>query len=275
MTEPIHGRSEGSAQRNALESLTEEQQKALREWSSHPWFYATGRWEGKPIWVTQDENDDFEPYKAFPKSYGFLKLYLHALWLLARSKKGGGISEELAVLWEQLMGYRPTKRDPLIIITDKARQMLMTIATLCFADWLCSFRYQRFVILSKSTLPESEKMLEDKVRVPRSFDPTINPVGGMPEWFDNLCPISFAPKDFVRYGLTGSRIWGVDQNFYDGEGRGITSSFAIVDEAAFQKKLAKIFQAIRPQQGRMVVMSTAELGNPGADFMYSLLERAG
>lgn len=223
--------------------------------------------------MTQDEQDDFEPYKAFPERYGYLKLYLHALWLLGRSKKGQ-LDKEICDLWEQLMGYRPNKRDPLIIVTDKARQMLMTIATLCFADWLCAFHYQRLVILSKSTLPESVKMLEDKVRVPRSFDPGLNPIGGIPGWFDEACPISFTPADFIRYGLTGSRIWGVDQNFYDGEGRGITSSLAIVDEAAFQKKLAKIFQAIRPQEGRMVVMSTAELGNPGADFMYSLLERA-
>lgn len=264
--------SQAQSVQDRVAALDKEKHEALREWASHPWLYAIGRWEGKPIWVTQDEEDDWEPYKAFPRNYEWLKLFLHGLWLLGRSRKRK-MTVEVSELWEQIMGSRPDVRDPRMMVVDKSRQMLITIATLLFADWLCSFHFQRFVILSKSTEPEAAKMLEDKIRTPRSFSPDTNPVGGVPEWFHDLCPISFTPANFIRYGLTGSRIWGVDQNFYEGEGRGITSSLAIVDEAAFQRKLPKIIQAIRPQEGRMVLMSTAEQGNPGADYMYELLER--
>ena len=88
-------------------------------------------------------------------------------------------------------------------------------------------------------------------------------------------PRSEKPAGRIDYPESGSYFLGVPMNVADRSARGGTASGVFIDEAARQAYLKQIIDAIEPMATRIIAVTTAELGNPGADFFKLLLEEGG
>jgi hypothetical protein len=60
-------------------------------------------------------------------------------------------------------------------------------------------------------------------------------------------------------------------NFADADARGATASLIFVDEAAYQDLFPAIYRAVLPMASRLWAVTTANIGNPGADFFKQLV----
>ena len=141
--------------------------------------------------------------------------------------------------------------------------MLATTTAVLLAHWNCSFAYARRWLLNKNTKEEAQEILADKVRFPWVQQP---------EWVRKALPISAAPKSVIHYPNTDSYILAVDSKSYAGELRGGTCTGVIVDEAAYQPKLPEILQAAELMTDKIILLTTAEVGNAGARLYKELLE---
>lgn len=209
-------------------------------WSAHPWNYLTGRdTDGTPVVWTKDEGDRAQPVKPFPLDKPYLRRYL-----------------------DLLMEDRPDSR---IILVDKPRQMMFSTVTLLFAHWDCLFHPARRWLLSKTTEDEASEMLSDKIRYPHSR---------APEWVRARLPLRDQPRGRAIYPKTGSYILAVAENVAEREARGGTASGVIVDEAARQATFESILAAVAPMASRVIAITTADIGTPGATAFRRLLDDA-
>ncbi len=217
--------------------LTASRKRLLEHWSIHPWNYLSALDEdGTPIIWTKDEKDKKNPIKSFPREKPYLEVYIDVLF-----------RENLPIL-------------------DKSRQMMATTCAILMAHTDCAFNYARRWLLNKNTEKEAQEILADKVRFPWIQQP---------EWVREALPLTLVPKGVVHYPNTDSYILAVDSKSYAGELRGGTCSGVIIDEAAYQSKLPEILQAALAMTDKVIMLTTAEIGNPGARLYRELLERSG
>lgn len=198
----------------------------IRHWSEHPWNYVTGRdTDGRPIVWTKDERDPEAPVKPFPSHLDYLREW-----------------------YEVLFRER-------LIFCDKPRQMYITTSTMLYIDWECMFRDARLWLISKTTEDEAKDILRDKIRFPHSQ---------MPQWLQKARPVKDKPQVMVPYPATSSAILAVAENVAQRDARGKTASGVLVDEAARQREFQQIMAAALPMATKIIAVTTAELGNPGA-----------
>jgi hypothetical protein len=225
-----------SSDRQEERDTQEKRQNLLALWSKDPWAYLTGRdVDGKrPIVWTKDEVDRQAPLKPFP---GHL-VYLKRLVKLLQNEQ--------------------------LILIDKARQMYISTVVLLFNDWECAFRQVVNTVLSKTKESEAIAMMRDKVRFPYSQ---------LPAWVRAVRPIRAMPATRIDYPETGSMTLAVAENVAVSEARGRTASRAIVDEAAYHDMFGEIVQALEPMGGQIIAISSPNLGCPGAQVFWELLDR--
>lgn len=141
--------------------------------------------------------------------------------------------------------------------------MIISTATLLTIDWECRFQDGRRWLLSKRTREEAADMLEEKVRPVHKR---------LPEWVRERLPASDTPRHKIRYPKRpGSFLIGVAENVAEGLARGGTASGVFVDEASRQHSLQAIHAAAMPMCDKFVAVTTAEIGNPGAEFFDKIL----
>lgn len=225
----------------------------LEEWSLHPlnWLCArdpTTRVgeefppkhygpEGRPLIYTTDERSETEPVKPFPSELPHVTKYIEIL------------------------------HDEPFVIVDKPRQMYISTATLLFMDWHCRFRPSRRWLFSKRTEDEAKEMLKDKLRAMHAR---------LPAWVRQSVPLAPRPAERLNYlpndfGGGGGYILAVAENVADSHARGGTASGVFVDEGAFQDHLEEIIGASLPMCDKVVMVSTAEYGTPGATTFQAYL----
>jgi hypothetical protein len=221
--------------RQESRDVQEQRMRLVETWSKDPWAYFTGKdVDRRPIVWTKDEVDRSEPLKPFP---GHLK-YLRRLVKLMQN-------------------------EPRILI-DKARQMYVSTIVLLFNDWDSAFHPVVNSLLSKSKESEAAAMLRDKVRFPFSQ---------LPPWLRAIRPMRLTPANRIDYPLTGSMTLGAAENMAVSEARGRSASRAIVDEAAYQDAFGDMLQALDPMAAQIIAVSSPNLGCPGAQVFFDLLER--
>ena len=180
-----------------------------------------------PLVWTRDEKDKLEPVKRFPAEKEYL------FWVV-----------------DGLMRER-------LVIIQKSRQMFASSLICLYMLWECLFVDARRWLLSKVTEDDAKEILRDKIRYPYSQ---------LPGWFREMYPASDTPEARIDFGHTASYIEAVAENVANREARGGTGS-VFVDEAAYQREYSKIWQAALPMAAQIVVVSTPEVGNPGARFL--------
>ena len=212
----------------------EERKSLLSAWSQDPWTYLTGKdLDGRPILWTTDERDDVTPVKPFPEEKEYLKWLTNELW-------------------------HPDHR---IVFVDKARQMYVSTLCCLIIDWYCTFREDREVIVSRVKEESAIKLINDKIRVVHKRKP---------KWLQDHVRMSMTPEAVITYGVSGSTVTAVAQNFAHSDSRGITGSLIMVDEAAYQDYFPAIYQSVLPMSNRLWAVTTAHLGNPGAALFRGL-----
>jgi len=217
-------------------TLEHERLMALEKWAKDPYLFLTSKdpITGRPIIWTKDEKDREHPVKPFPRDKPHLQAWIEDLQ-----------SNE-------------------VVLVDKTRQLMFSTATLLYAMHQCAFVDARRFVLSKQTQEGASEMIADKLRFPYSR---------MPEWLRRHIWAGEAPEHKVKFKRTGSILVGVPENVADRAARGITASCVIIDEAARQPFLERIFAACIPLECQIIAITTAELGNPGAHFFLEMLER--
>lgn len=220
------------------ETLGEDRVERIKKWKRSGWHWVTATdIDRRPIWYTKDERDSVKPLKPFPRNKPHIRAILNAY---------------------EFSGAE-------VFLLDKCRQMMATTLSVFFAAYQCYTMVGRRWLLSKTTEAEAIEILNDKIRFPWSQ---------APEWFQDEYPIS-GPLHRLEFPGTGSYIMAVGQNVADAEARGGTASGVIVDEAARQDTFERIVEACLPMASMVIAITTAELGGPGAQYFYELLERDG
>lgn len=220
----------------ATDSQVASRLQLLETWRTDYWAYLTGRdLDGTPIIRTVDELDEENPVKPFP-----------------------GLFPDFAYLRpmaDELFGpYR-------IVLIDKSRQVYATTLCCLLIDWFCTFKEEREVFVSRVKEASAVKLINDKIRTVHDHKP---------KWLQLACPITEEPMNIITYTSTGSTVTGVAQNFAETDARGPTASLTMVDEAAYQDYFPLIYRAILPMTGRLWGITTANIGNPGAQLFKRL-----
>ena len=173
----------------------------------------------EPMWKTQDEHDEENPYKGFPKA------------------------DYIEKMFEIYFNER-------IILVEKSRQMIVSTLTCAFIAWECLFRRGRLWMVSKTKEKDAIALMRDKIRGPWSRTPA---------WFQERNPMSKAPAAEIVCSLGGSRILGVTENVARSSGRGMTASGFFLDEAGFQDQCRDIFAAVMPMAKKLIAVTTPSL----------------
>ncbi|MCK5558583.1 MAG: hypothetical protein KAJ01_09400 [Candidatus Hydrogenedentes bacterium] len=216
------------------DDLTSKRIALLEEWAEDPWAFLTAKDEdGEQIVWTKDEKDKIDPVKVW-----YDEPYLEEIIKVFHNEES--------------------------VMLDKSRQMIITTGSVQYASWDCTFHYGRQWILSKNSEEQAAKILWDKVRFPWQQ---------WPDWLRHHYPISMKPAKRVDYPKTGSSFLAAGENIQDAIARGGTCSGVIVDEAARQRHLEEIITACVSMTDKMFLITTAEMGNPGARLFFKLLER--
>jgi hypothetical protein len=224
-----------NSDRQDAKDVQEQRQKLVETWSQDPWAYLTGKdVDGRAIVWTKDEVDRAAPLKPFPGHLAYLKRLV------------------------KLMQNEPR------LLIDKARQMYISTVMLLFNDWDCAFHPVVSSVLSKNKESEAAAMLRDKVRFPYSQ---------LPAWVRAVRPIRPTPATRIDYPTTGSMTLGAAENMAVSEARGRSASRAMVDEGAYQDSLGAMLQALDPMANQIIVVSSPNLGCPGATVFWDLLDR--
>ena len=219
----------------ASEEIAQQRIRLLESWRPQQgeplgeacWRYLSAKdVDGRPIIWTVDERDMETPVKPFPSHKLYLKEIVTELWT-----------------------YR-------IVLIDKIRQKYISTLCMLAIDWFCSFYDEREVFVSRIKEESAVKLINDKIRVTHTRKPS---------WLQQACPITLQPANIITYKMTNSTVTGVAQNFGSGDARGPTASLVVVDEAAFQDLYDDIYGAILPMAARFWAVSTANIGNPGAE----------
>lgn len=192
----------------------------------------SGIYSRKLIW-TSDEKDDQAPLKPFPE-------------------------------WEYIQRYITVLHEEREVVSDKARQMFMTTATLLYILWNCLFKFNRRWIWTKTTEDESIAHLQSKVRAVHAR---------LPQWVKEALPISEAPQDTVLCLKTNSVIIAGAENVAIRAARGGTATGFGLDEGAFMDQFQVAWAAAAPMCGKIFALTTPNIGTRGATAYYALLER--
>jgi hypothetical protein len=173
----------------------------------------------EPIWKTQDEHDEVNPYKGLPK-----KDYIYSMLDIYQGER--------------------------IIIVEKSRQMIVSTLTCAYIAWECLFVPGRLWLISKTKEKDAIALMRDKIRGPWSR---------MSEWLKARCKMSLTPANEVVMSSAGSRILGVTENVARSSGRGMTASGFFLDEAAFQDQARDIWAAVMPMAKKLIAVTTPSL----------------
>lgn len=212
-------------------ATVEERRNLLRQWSSDPWQWLTGRdTNGRQIIYTKDEGDSEHPYKPFPAK------------------------PHLRRLTRDLLG------DAKVVLVDKSRQMMVSTLCCLLILHLILFRRGRVCFISKQKRELAEMLMRDKI---------AGPYERMPEWVRLALPLEINKAQIVAT-RTDSRVNAVAQNAAVGEFRGNRASIVLVDEAAFQEYFVEMIGAAREMCDRMWAVTTANSGNRGAERFLEL-----
>jgi hypothetical protein len=225
----------GSSLSTSKAALLEERLRLYRLWGMHPWEWLSGvDEEGRRIILTKDEADPITPIKPFP------------------------LQEYLKQLCEVIFDYQTYP----MVFFNKPRQVLATWLVLLTVDWFCRRQPARLWLVSKSTEEEAKVLLADKVQhVHRN----------LPAWVQEMSSLHPKPAHRYRYVQTQSQLWAVAENAADREFRGNTASGIVIDEAAFQDHFREMVAAAIPMGGRVLALTTANIGNPGAQYSAEIL----
>lgn len=226
------------ALRAPRQRLDDQRAALVEHWAAHPWNFLTGQDEdGRPIVWTKDESArGSAPTKPFPGHREFLR---------------------------RLVGLLFDDQHQIIVI-DKSRQMYVSTVILLYLHWECLFRQGRRWLLSKRTEDQAAEMLTDKIRFPHAQ---------APEWFRSAFAVTDRPAKRALYPGTSSYILALAETAAAGECRGGSASGIVIDEAAFQPETEEIWGAATPMASKLIVLTTANLGNPGAQFFHKLVMR--
>jgi hypothetical protein len=166
--------------------------------------------------------------------------------------------------WEYLAFLLAQFYTNLKVVVDKPRQMMCSWVALLWLDWNCLFKPYRTCLLNKSTQQEAETMLLGRLGVVHKF---------WPQWFAEWAQVKEvrATPAGYEYGRTGSVITATGENVDDRAGRGDQASIFVVDESARHPRLREVMAAIAPMARQIILISTPELGTPGAQYMAELL----
>ncbi len=189
---------------------------------------------GRPLIWTADEKDKSRPIKPFPTMAEKPYLYKMAREFL----------------------------DNRLVMTDKARQMLITTLCLLLLDHMGKFQTARRFLVSRTKEDDATELLRDKIRKVHLR---------LPQWVQDALPMAPTPMNRIDYEGTGSYIRGVSQNVAFSEARGGTATVMLIDEAAFQDLLGEILAASLPMAGQVWMITTAYRGNRGAEEFYKRL----
>jgi hypothetical protein len=244
--------TQGAAAAQRAVTTEAKRRKLVERWAADPWAYLTAKdLDGRPLIWTKDGADPETPVKPFPE---WATTYPWQKKTLGDRVKLEYLQEYVNVLFTELRRAAAEKTCAVVLI-DKARQMIVTTATLLFADWRCRLHVGRSWLLSKRTEDEGKALLRDLVRFPYTQ---------MPEWFREAYPSTAKPEVRVAYPQAHSEILAVGENVASSESRGGTKEGFIVDEAARQVEFGSIIAAGRPMASIIVAPTTAEIGNAGA-----------
>jgi len=150
------------------------------------------------------------------------------------------------------------------VIVDKPRQMMVSWFALLWLDYLCLFRDYRTCLLNKATQNEAETMLLGRLGVVHKF---------WPKWFSDWAQVKevrSTPAGY-EYGRTGSILTATGENVEDRAARGDQASCFVVDEAARCPRLREILAAVAPMAKQIILISTPELGSPGAAYFAEII----
>jgi len=213
--------------------LARERDLLVAQWAEHPWSFLTGVDEGgNPIIRTKDESDEQTPYKPFPLD----KPYLHSLTV-------------------DLTKHR-------VVLLNKSRQMMVSTLCCLLLYWTLLFRPGRRMLVSKQTESLAVELIRDKIRGVHERTPV---------WFQQRYSISRTPANRIDCKQTDGYILAVAQNAAVGAMRGGTASIVLIDEAAFQDQFPEMMQAAGPMASRVWAVTTANIGNPGAEYFYRIM----
>lgn len=226
---------EGEKEEGPGDRLTPKRQALIDAMHKDPSIYFWGQdpETGVPIVRTKDTHDEETPIKGLPQwpYLGFL------LAQFATQNK---------------------------IAVDKPRQLLCSWMVLLWLEYVCLFRPYRTCLLNKSTQGEAEKMLLGRLGVVHKH---------WPKWFADWAQVSEVRSTPARYeyGRTGSSIEATGENVDDRAARGDQASVFAVDESARHPRLREVIAAIAPMARQIILISTPELGSPGAQYMAEIL----
>jgi hypothetical protein len=225
----------GSSLSTSRAALAAARRELFAGWMEHPWRWLQARdEEGNPIIFTKDEADPISPIKPFPNEE-----YLQRI---------------CEVIYDG-------DANPLLFI-NKPRQILATWLVMLTVDWFCRSQEARLWLVSKSTEEEAKVLLADKVQHMHMH---------LPIWVREMSPLHPRPAHRYRYPTQGSQLWAVAENAAEREFRGNTASGIVIDEAAFQAHFREMVAAAVPMDGRVIGLTTANIGNPGAQYAAEIL----
>ncbi len=188
---------------------------------------------GIPIIWTTDEKDVLgQPIKPFPTTMPFLERYTRVM-----------VSFE---------------HEDRLLLVDKARQMLASTGILLSWDFACRATAHRLFMWSKISQEQAADMLNEKVRPVHQR---------LPEWIRQASKQSSTPLHRIKYG-TGSQFRAVNESTARGAARGSSATGICVDEAAFMDMFEDIWDAAQPMTAKLVALTTALVGPPGATYFY-------
>lgn len=148
-------------------------------------------------------------------------------------------------------------------VVDKPRQMMVSWFLLLWMDYNCLFLPYRTCYLNKSTQDEAEKMLFGRLGVVHRY---------WPKWFADWARVREAKQTGeIHYDATGSVIGATGENVEDRAARGDQAWIFGVDEAARHPRLREVVAAIAPMARQIILVSTPEMGSPGAAYMNEIL----
>lgn len=199
------------------------------------WAFLTARdpENNQPLIWTVDEANEIDPVRPFPAQEEYLREVVYELW---------GPQRELYI--------------------DKVRQKYVSTICCLALWWYGAHVEEREIIVSKLKEEAAVKLINDKIRTPWRR---------LPPWAQQLLPMTAEPARIITFPKTGSTITAVAQNFAEGDGRGVTGSVVLVDEAAYQDAFRGIRQAILPMRGRIWAVTTPNIGNDGAAHFKELV----
>jgi hypothetical protein len=225
----------GSSLSTSKAALAAVRRELFANWMEHPWRWLQGRdEEGEPIIWTKDETDPITPIKPFPNE------------------------EYLQRCCEVIFD---ADAYPLLFF-NKPRQVMATWLVMLCVDWFCRKYPARLWLLSKSTEEEAKVMLSDKVQHVHRH---------LPPWVQEMSTLHAKPAHRYRYVQTQSQLWAVAENAAEREFRGNTASGIVVDEAGFQNHFRDMVAAAVPMEGRVIGLTTANIGNPGAMYCKEIM----